>query len=286
MYNIDFSFLHGDKLEENKVDPDLHYNQIYKDHLITNICPNFHTDISCANCNIHEAVLVDLDPRKIVEINCNGLIGHQFCEVVSENGTIYEKNDLVIVQIEDYTEIATIDESGDIVRFRRQRFGMLGEQLPIVIRKANEEDLDKFRINLLDEQKARPIFKEKIEKLELNMKLVNIHFQFDRKRLFFFYTADNRVDFRELAKELASIFKTRIELRQIGVRDEAKRIGGLGACGREYCCTSFLSNFRRITTQTASDQNLNTNLSKLSGPCGKLKCCLSFEMINQSECSN
>jgi cell fate regulator YaaT (PSP1 superfamily) len=86
------------------------------------------------------------------------------------------------------------------------------------------------------------------------------------------------VDFRELAKDLASEFKTRIELRQMGVRDEAKNIGGLGTCGREFCCSSFLNNFKRISTQLANDQNLNTNLSKLSGPCGKLKCCISFEI--------
>jgi cell fate regulator YaaT (PSP1 superfamily) len=110
------------------------------------------------------------------------------------------------------------------------------------------------------------------------MKLVHIHYQFDRKRLFFFYTSDGRVDFRELAKDLASEFKTRIELRQMGVRDEAKNIGGLGTCGREFCCSSFLNNFKRISTQLANDQNLNTNLSKLSGPCGKLKCCISFEI--------
>ena len=106
----------------------------------------------------------------------------------------------------------------------------------------------------------------------------NIHYQFDRKRLFFFYTSDGRVDFRELAKELASIFKTRIELRQMGVRDEAKQMGGVGSCGREYCCSSFLSNFKRITTQIAADQNNSSNLSKMSGPCGKLKCCLSYEL--------
>jgi cell fate regulator YaaT (PSP1 superfamily) len=110
------------------------------------------------------------------------------------------------------------------------------------------------------------------------MKLVDIHFQFDRKKLFFFYTADGRVDFRELAKRLASKFKTRIELRQIGVRDEAKRIGGLATCGREFCCTSFMNNFKRITTDIALENNISTSISKYTGPCGKLKCCLSFEL--------
>jgi cell fate regulator YaaT (PSP1 superfamily) len=110
------------------------------------------------------------------------------------------------------------------------------------------------------------------------MKLVDVHYQFDKKKLYFFYTTDGRVDFRELAKSLASEFRTRIELRQMGVRDEAKRIGGLGSCGREYCCSSFLNNFKKITTQVANQQNTSSNISKLSGPCGKLKCCLCFEL--------
>lgn len=285
MYNIDLSFLHSKELNEELDIIEKKFNQLYKKNLINKICPNHNSDIECSNCNVHEVTFPDLDPRNIIEVNCHGLMGHNFCEVNSNNGHNYERNDLVIVKIDDCTEIATIDETGDIVRMRRQRLGMLGETLPIVIRKANQDDLDKFHVNLNDEYKARPIFREKVEKFELNMKLVNVHFQFDRKRLFFFYTSDGRVDFRELAKELAGIFKTRIELRQIGVRDEAKRIGGIGACGREYCCTSFMSNFKRITTQIASDQNLNTNLTKLSGPCGKLKCCLSFELSSE-EASN
>ena len=109
------------------------------------------------------------------------------------------------------------------------------------------------------------------------MKLVDVHYQFDRKKLYFYYTADGRIDFRQLVKELANEFRTRIELRQIGVRDEAKLIGGVGSCGREYCCTSFISSFKKITTQVAHDQNLTSFLAKHSGPCGKLKCCLSFE---------
>ncbi|MBL1211950.1 MAG: hypothetical protein HND52_01220 [Ignavibacteriae bacterium] len=142
----------------------------------------------------------------------------------------------------------------------------------------DNNDIIKFNSNYEDELNAIPIFRKAVEKYKLSMKLVDIHFQFDRKKLFFYYTSDGRVDFRELAKELASHFKTRIELRQIGVRDEAKRIGGLGTCGREFCCASFLSNFKRITTQIANDQNLSSNMSKLSGPCGKLKCCLSYEV--------
>ena len=155
---------------------------------------------------------------------------------------------------------------------------MHGEDLPQVQRKANQEDIEKVRKNFHDEERANPIFKQAIAKHNLIMKLVSIHYQFDRKKMYFFYTADGRVDFRELAKDLAAEFRTRIELRQIGVRDEAKKVGGMGTCGREYCCQSFLASFKRITTQLATEQNLLSNMGKLSGPCGKLKCCLSFEI--------
>ncbi|MBN2571533.1 MAG: hypothetical protein JXA68_05345 [Ignavibacteriales bacterium] len=155
---------------------------------------------------------------------------------------------------------------------------MCYEKLPIARRKVTTEDMEKFNQTIEDEKKAKRTFIEKVNKYELDMKLINVHYQFDRKKLFFFYTADGRVDFRELAKDLALEFRTRIELRQIGVRDEAKRIGGIGTCGREYCCSSYLSNFKKITIKLASDQNISSNISKLSGPCGKLKCCLSYEI--------
>ena len=113
---------------------------------------------------------------------------------------------------------------------------MYGEHLPKIMRKVNDEDLIVQRKNQEDEEKAKESFKVKSLKYNLVMKLVDVHFQFDRNKLFFFYTADGRIDFRELAKDLASEFKTRIELRQIGVRDEAKRIGGIGVCGRVFCC--------------------------------------------------
>jgi len=185
---------------------------------------------------------------------------------------------MVIIQNDGYFEIGRVSENSELVKFKRMEMGLYGEKLPVIVRKITEKDREEYNKNLLNEIKAKPVFLKLVVKHNLDMKLVSIHYQFDRKRLFFFYTADGRVDFRELAKDLAAEFKTRIELRQIGVRDEAKEVGGVGTCGREYCCKSFLSNFKRITTQLANDQNLISNLSKLSGPCGKLKCCLSFEV--------
>lgn len=237
----------------------------------------YHKQNCCNNCQNHCSVDVPIDSRNIIEITCNGLLPSNYIEIAKDlNETIYP-DDFVIVQNDDYLEIVQVKLVGELVKIKRQYQGLFDEPLPIAIRKASSEDLAKIRNNIHDEEKAVTIFKQASSKFNLEMKLVNIHFQFDRKKLFFFYTADGRVDFRELAKELAAEFKTRIELRQIGVRDEAKKIGGVGSCGREFCCISILNNFKKISTQLASDQNLANNISKLSGPCNKLKCCLSFE---------
>ncbi len=213
----------------------------------------------------------------VVEVDCNGLLNCNFCTV--DNGLTNNifPEDFVIVNNDDSLEIAQVKLVGEIVRLKRHSIGLYGEDLPAIIRKAATDDLERVRKNIQDEERAVPFFRNAILRLNLNMKLVRVHFQFDRKKLFFFYTADGRVDFRELAKELASEFKTRIELRQIGVRDEAKKLGGMGTCGREYCCNSFLVNFKKITTHLANEQNLLSSMGKLSGPCNKLKCCLSFE---------
>jgi cell fate regulator YaaT (PSP1 superfamily) len=281
MYNIDLTFLQSKELEVENKQPDKVYNELLRKYVIKSICPNDLETDHCDNCSVLLERDLPNDSRNIVEVECNGMDGHHFCEIKSNQNLNPQKNDIIIIKSGDYNEIATADEVGKIVKIRRERLGMANEEIPEVVRIATEEDLEKYRNNLNDELKARPIFHEKVEKYKLNMKLVDVHYQFDRKRLFFFYTSDGRVDFRELAKELAGIFKTRIELRQIGVRDEAKKMGGIGSCGREYCCSSFLYSFKRITTQIAADQNNSTNLSKLSGPCCKLKCCLSFE-LNES----
>jgi len=282
MYNIDLSFLQKTNSIKGFDEFERRYNNIYKENLINKICPNFQSEVECSECNNHPRTYVNVDKRNIIEISCNGLLGDNFCEITTENNLNLEKDDMVVISFDSATEIAFVDEVGDIVKLRRQRLSLLNDEIPKVLRKATENDLQKYETNLKDEEKSKPIFREKVEKHKLNMKLVDVHYQFDRKRLLFYYTADGRVDFRELAKELASIFKTRIELRQIGVRDEAKKLGGLGSCGREYCCSSFLHNFKRITTQIVSDQNVSANLSKLSGPCGKLKCCLSYELNEEN----
>ncbi|HDK36027.1 MAG TPA: stage 0 sporulation protein, partial [Bacteroidetes bacterium] len=146
-----------------------------------------------------------------------------------------------------------------------------------ILRKPNKEDLDWYNENRALEKDAFEVCKEKILEHRLIMKLVDVEYQFDRNKLTFYFTAERRVDFRELVKDLAAIYRTRIELRQIGVRDEARRLGGYGPCGRQLCCTSFLHEFDPVTTQFAKEQNLPLNPTKLSGVCGRLKCCLRFE---------
>lgn len=146
-----------------------------------------------------------------------------------------------------------------------------------VIRVATEEDEKKHEQNKAMEERAKQIFIEKANKNKLEMQLVDVEYTFDNSKLIFYFTADGRVDFRELVKDLASVFRTRIELRQIGVRDEAKLIGGLGVCGRPFCCKEFLPDFAQVSIKMAKEQNLSLSSAKISGSCGRLMCCLRFE---------
>lgn len=146
-----------------------------------------------------------------------------------------------------------------------------------IIRKADKKDIDILEQNRQDENDILAQSKAKIKELDLVMKLMDVEYQLDRKKLSFFYTAEERVDFRELVRVLAGMFRTRIEMRQIGVRDETKRLCGVGSCGMPLCCGAFLESFDPVSTQVAKDQSLPMNPLKLSGQCGKLKCCLLYE---------
>ncbi|WP_315081863.1 stage 0 sporulation family protein [uncultured Clostridium sp.] len=146
-----------------------------------------------------------------------------------------------------------------------------------VIRIADEKDIQKHKDNKGRENEALEICLKKIQEHGLKMKLIDVEYTFDNHKVIFYFTADGRVDFRELVKDLATIFKTRIELRQIGVRDEAKMIGGLGPCGRPMCCSTFLGDFASVSIKMAKEQNLSLNPTKISGICGRLMCCLNYE---------
>ncbi len=151
------------------------------------------------------------------------------------------------------------------------------QPLKKVLRPATPEDEAQLKENHEREKKAFEICLEKISKHNLDMKLVDVEYTFDRSKIIFYFTADGRVDFRELVKDLATVFKTRIELRQIGVRDEAKMLGGLGPCGRPLCCATFLGEFEPVSIKMAKEQNLSLNPVKISGICSRLMCCLRYE---------
>jgi len=146
-----------------------------------------------------------------------------------------------------------------------------------VIRKATREDIEKIKKNKEEAKKAFGICLKKIDKHKLEMKLIQAEYSFDRSKIIFYFTAKGRIDFRKLVRDLATIFKIRIEMRQIGVRDEAKLRGGFGPCGLPLCCTTFLKEFSSVTLQMARNQNLPLNPNKISGLCGRLMCCLTYE---------
>ncbi|MDF2613830.1 MAG: hypothetical protein K0S71_1616 [Clostridia bacterium] len=184
----------------------------------------------------------------------------------------YEQGQHVIV------ETARGVEYGEVVIPNREiKTEEVIQPLKKVIRLATQEDDDKYEQNKAKEKEAFNICKEKIIKHNLDMKLIDVEYTFDNNKVLFYFTSYERVDFRELVKELASIFKTRIELRQIGVRDETKMCGGMGICGRSLCCNSFLGDFQPVSIKMAKEQSLSLNPIKISGICGRLMCCLKYE---------
>lgn len=184
----------------------------------------------------------------------------------------FKIGDYAIVEAEKGEDLGIVNQLGSML----ERKKVEGE-IRNIIRKPTAKDLEKYKENRRKEFEAYQLCRKKIVEHGLDMKLVDVEYQFDGNKITFYFTADKRIDFRELVKDLASIYKVRIELRQIGVRDEAKRIGGYGLCGRKLCCTTFLKEFEPITTQCAKEQNLPLNPQKLSGLCGRLLCCLMYE---------
>jgi len=180
--------------------------------------------------------------------------------------------DLVVVEAEKGIDLGRVVNMGSLVDKRAGEGDFLS-----ILHKPSKKDLEQLEENQKLEIGAFSDCKIRIEEHGLDMKLVDVEYQFDRNRITFYFTSENRVDFRALVRDLASRYRTRIELRQIGVRDEAKRIGGVGVCGRRLCCTTFLREFEPVVTQYAKEQNLALNPTKLSGCCGRLMCCLRYE---------
>jgi len=183
-----------------------------------------------------------------------------------------QQNDFVIVETTRGVEYGSVAIGNSFVDSSK-----IVSPLRPVLRIATDNDKERYAANKKLELDAFEICKKKIIEHGLEMKLIEAEYTFDNSKLLFYFSADVRVDFRELVKDLAAIFRTRIELRQIGIRDEAKIMGGLGVCGRPFCCSSFLSDFVQVSIKMAKEQNLSLNSSKISGTCGRLMCCLRYE---------
>jgi cell fate regulator YaaT (PSP1 superfamily) len=209
-------------------------------------------------------------PASVVEIIFKGRRREYFANT---KDLPLREGDYVIVQAERGEDLGRVHHSSEWVKA-----AISADGLRAVLRPARPEDMTRLDQNRAREERAFVQCRDRIKQRDLEMKLVDCEFQLDGNRVTFFFTAEKRVDFRELVKDLASIFRTRIELRQIGVRDESGRIGGVGTCGRELCCATWLREFEPITLKMAKDQGLSPSPSKISGACGRLKCCLRYEL--------
>lgn len=193
-------------------------------------------------------------------------------------GKKIDKNQPVIVETSQGIRYGIVEVENKTIADEKINF----EVRPI-LRLATREDTIQYKKNLEKEKEAHSIFIEKVKKYNLDMKLIDISLTYDLNKIIFYFISDGRVDFRDLVKELASIFKMRIELRQIGVRDEAKIVNGIGICGRPLCCATFLRDFHPVSIKMAKDQKLSLNPTKISGACGRLMCCLKYEQESYEE---
>ncbi|MGE3801865.1 MAG: stage 0 sporulation family protein [Candidatus Kapaibacterium sp.] len=242
------------------------------------------SDSGCATGGCGKGSLLELiatnftytDERHIVEVTFPGnRKGFAFYE---DPEMILRVRDVVVVEHESGQEWAAVSMTGSLVHAKRKAKRLSGEELPVILRLADPTDAKKIEQGKASSRQAYSVCRTRIESFELPMELVDAEWQFDRKKLTFYFTAEGRIDFRALVRDLAAIFNTRIELRQIAVRDAAKRLGGVGICGLELCCTTFLGRYEHITLDHAKIQQIPANPSKLSGQCGRLKCCLLYEI--------
>lgn len=197
----------------------------------------------------------------------------------SPNGYEVKNNMTVIVETERGLQFGTI--VGEVMQIEESKFS---SPLKQIVRIATKRDYEENLKNVSDSIQAINKCKELVNKYKLNMKILDASYTFDREQLVFRFIADNRVDFRDLAKELASIYKTRIELRQVGVRDKAREVGGVGPCGRCFCCSKFLNDFDSVSINMAKNQNISLTPNKINGVCGRLLCCLKYEDECYKEC--
>ena len=239
---------------------------------------------SSGSCNKHNTYdwiaardIYDPSAYNIVEVSFKKGSHKDF--FINDPGTRSMTGDMVVVETASGYDVGRISLSGELVRMQMKKKFTNEERITLkVLRKANERDLEKLNEARLLEQETMVRARVIARTLGLDMKLGDVEFQGDKKKATFYYTAEGRVDFRELVKEYAKEFKVKIEMRQIGARQESARIGGIGSCGRELCCSTWLSDFKSVNTAAARYQNIAINQSKLSGQCGRLKCCLNYEL--------
>ena len=239
----------------------------------------FETDIDDENENLSSLEDSDISEDSSENLVIDTPLYHLKLDYSCE--TIYAKTPDSKMQLKggDFVVVPTRygKDLAKVLGLSKKPVGIKQSDIVTIDRKANDTDLKRHEELLQKEKEAFPIFKEKVALHKLDMKLVETHFLFDEQKALFFFSSDNRVDFRELVKDLVSVFKMRIELRQIGVRDESRITGGLGVCGRPFCCHAVSDKLRPVSIKMAKDQNLSLNSMKISGQCGRLLCCLSYE---------
>jgi cell fate regulator YaaT (PSP1 superfamily) len=226
--------------------------------------------------------VTDMDIPEVVEVRFKNTRKSFFRNV---NELRLKRGDIVAVEASPGHDIGIINLAGDLVEKQRSNTKFEGntEELKKVYRKAKPVDIDKWREAIQQEEQTMLQSRKIAEELRLNMKIGDVEYQGDNTKAIFYYIADERVDFRELIKVLADTFRIRIEMRQIGARQEAGRIGGIGTCGRELCCSTFVTNFVSVSTHSARIQEVALNPQKLAGQCGKLKCCLNYELAGYED---
>jgi len=237
----------------------------------------------CNRLNVHDWLmnLPFSDPEstcKIIEVSFNQGSRKEFFR----NNTLqyFEKGEYITVEGVSGFDVGEVSLSGEMVRLQMKKKGVdeMNPDLKKVLRRSTEKDIEIHLQNKAREKAALARSRSIAIQLNLQMKLIEVEIQSDGKKATFFYTAEDRVDFREMIKIYASEFKVKVEMRQIGIRQEAAKVGGIGSCGRELCCSTWLNDFKSVTTTAARYQNLSINQTKLSGQCGRLKCCLNYEL--------
>ncbi len=237
----------------------------------------------CNRLNVHDWLMnlpiADADGScKVVEVSFKQGSRKEFYR----NTTLqyFDKGDYVTVEGIGGFDVGEISLTGEMVRLQMKKKSVdeFGTEMKKILRRSTDRDLESYRISKDREPSVQAKSREFARNLNLQMKLSEVEIQADGKKATFFYTADDRVDFRELIKQLAGDFKLKVEMRQIGIRQEAAKVGGIGSCGRELCCSTWLNDFKSVNTTAARYQNLSINQTKLSGQCGRLKCCLNYEL--------